>query len=241
MAASSGSKTAHLRGQGEQTLEMKNTLKEKIASTAVGEKLLSDRQFRSIIIASGSMGWNLLYGIFNGVLGIIYRSAWFITMCAYYMTLGGMRLAVVSLNTEKNGKRSERSIMRHNGIAMLFLAVVLSATVALSFRYSVTKTYPTPIMIAIATYTFYITALAIRNMVRAQKDKSLLMITLRNISLAGAVASMLTLQRSMTATFGSDAVDFANTMNGASGMGAFLIVLVLGITMIIQGSKRRQR
>ena len=27
-------------------------------------------------------------------------------------------------------------------------------------------------------------------------------------------------------------------MNGACGMGAFLIVLILGITMIIQGGKR---
>ena len=50
---------------------------------------------------------------------------------------------------------------------------------------------------------------------------------------------MLTLQRSMTATFGADAVDFANTMNGSVGMGAFLIVLALGISMIVQGSKNK--
>ena len=191
------------------------------------------------MIASGSMGWNLLYGIFNGVLGIIYKSAWFITMCAYYLTLGGMRLAVVSLNIEKEGKRTEQSVMRHNGIAMLFLAIVLSGSVAVSFHYSVAKTYPVPIMIAIATYTFFIAAVAIRNTIRAHKDRSVFMINLRNIPLAGATASMLTLQRSMTATFGADAVDFANTMNGSVGMGAFLIVLALGISMIVQGSRNK--
>lgn len=221
-------------------MKQKTTLKDRIASTAIGERLLSDRQFRSVLIAGGSMGWNLLYGIFNGVLGIIYRSAWFITMCAYYLTLGGMRLAVVSLNTEKQGKRTEQSVMRHNGIAMLFLAIVLSGSVALSFHYAVAKTYPVPVMIAIAAYTFFIAGIAIRNTIRAHKDRSLFMMTLRNISLAGAVASMLTLQRSMTATFGNDAADFANTMNGACGMGAFLIVLALGITMIVQGSRHRQ-
>lgn len=217
---------------------MKNTIRDKIASTAIGEKILSDRQFRSVLIASGSMGWNLLYGIFNGVLGIIYHSTWLITMCAYYLTLGGMRLAVVSLNKEKQGKRTEQSVMRHNGIAMLFLAVVFAGSVVVSFHYEVAKAYPVPIMITIAAYTFLIAAIAIRNTIHAHKNRSLFMITLRNISLAGTVASMLTLQRSMTATFGSDAVDFSHTMNGACGMGAFLIVLILGITMIIQGGKR---
>lgn len=218
---------------------MKKSLTDKLSSTSIGEKLLSDRRFRSIAITCGSMGWNVLYGIFNGVLGIIYRSAWFITMCAYYLTLGGMRLAVVSLNADKNGKRTEQSVMRHNGIAMLFLAIVLSGSVALSFHYSVAKTYPVPIMIAIATYTFFMAALAIRNTIRAHREKSLFMITLRNISLAGATAAMLTLQRSMTATFGADAVDFANIMNGSVGMGAFLIVFALGISMIIRGRKGR--
>lgn len=217
---------------------MKQTLIDRLSSTVIGKKVLSDKRFRSILITGGSMGWNLLYGIFNGILGIIYRSAWFITMCAYYLTLGGMRLAVVSLNADKTGRRTERSVMRHNGIAMLFLAIVLSGSVVLSFHYSVSKTYPHPVMTLIAAYTFFIAILAIRNTIRAHKDRSLVMINLRNISLAGATASMLTLQRSMMATFGAEEIDLANTMNGATGMGAFLIVLVLGITMIVQGSKK---
>ena len=221
---------------------MKKRLEEKLASTAVGNRLLSDQLFRSALIACGNMGWNLLYGIFNGVLGVLYRSAWFITMGVYHLTLGLMRLSVVTLRTDKNNRRTEISVMRHNGIAMVFLAVVISASVALSFLYSVARTYHVPVMIAIATYTFFITALAIRNVILAHKERSLFMISLRNISLAGATASMLTLQRSMTATFGAGeaAASFANTMNGAAGMGAFLIVLSLGIMMIVQGKRSRQ-
>lgn len=192
------------------------------------------------MIATGSMGWNLLYGLFNGVIGIIYRSAWFITMCAYHLTLGGMRLAVVSLSADKRGKRSEQSVMRRNGIAMLFLAIVISGSVAVSFHYQVSKAYPTSVMIAIAAYTFFMAALAIRNTILAHKERSLLMIAMRNISLAAATATMLTLQRSMIATFGSGAADFANVMNGATGMGAFLIVLSLGITMIVRSGRLKR-
>ena len=181
------------------------------------------------------MGWNLLYGLFNGVLGLVYRSAWFATMGVYHLTLGFMRLAVVSLPVDRSGRRSEGSVLRHNGIAMLFLALVLSVSVAMSFLYSVHRSYPQVVMIAIAAYTFFLAGLAIRNVVRAQKDRSLTMIDLRDISLAGVTASMLTLQRSMIATFGGESSDFALVMNGAAGLGAFLIVLALGIAMIVQG------
>lgn len=217
---------------------MNKTIKDKFASTKLVRRFLADKHYRNIVFAAGSMGFNLLYGIFNGILGIIYASLWFITMCAYYLTLGCMRLAVVTLD-EKNNKRTERSVMCHNGIAMLFLAVVLVGTVTISFLYPVSKSYPVTVMIAIATYTFLIAAFAIRNAVCAHKEHSLITITLRNISLAGVAASMLTLQRSMIATFGSEDADFANTMNGISGLGVFLIVLVLGISMIIQGRERK--
>ena len=185
------------------------------------------------------MGWNLFYGLFNGILGIAYRSVWLITMCAFFLTLGGMCFSVVMLHRDNKGKRSERLVLCHNGITMFLLAIILACLVAISFLQPVSKTYPVAMMIAIAAYTFFLAVNAIRNVILAQKEKSLSMITLRNISLAGATASMLTLQRSMTATFGGEAA-FANTMNGATGMGAFLIVLALGVSMIIQGSRKHE-
>lgn len=123
--------------------------------------------------------------------------------------------------------------MKKNGCALLFLALVLSGITCLSFLYPVAKAYNQIVMIAIAAYTFYIAVAAIINIIKAHRQRSARLIALRNISCAGAVASMLSLQRSMTATFGGSDQHFASVMNGCAGMGGFLIVVAPGISMII--------
>lgn len=214
-------------------------VKNRIAEKPVGQKLLSDRLLRVLAISFLGMGWNILYGIFNGVLGIIYASVWFVTMCAYYLILGFMRLSVTSYIRGKRRKATQRKMLTLNGAALIFLAVVLSGSVVLTFKYPVAKKYDKIVMIAIATYTFVMAFFAIKNIIKAHKSKSLKMIALRNISLAGAAASMLSLQRSMITTFGENEEYFRNVMEGATGMGVFLIVLALGISMIIQGIKKQ--
>ena len=212
-----------------------NKIKSKIESKLVGQKLLSDRVFRVFMIAAAGMGWNMLYGIFNGVLGIVYGSVWFVTMCVYYLILGCMRLTVTTYMRGKKEKLTQRKMMTFNGIALIFLAVVLSGSVVLAFKYPVAKQYDEIVMISIATYTFVTAFFAIRNIIKAHKEKSLQMIALRNISLASVTASMLSLQRSMITTFGEGEEHFRYVMEGATGMGVFLIVLALGISMIVRG------
>ena len=97
------------------------------------------------------------------------------------------------------------------------------------------------IMITIATYTAWKVTMAIVNIVKAHKKKALLLITLRNIGCADAAMSVLTLEHSMIATFGSGESRLAATMDGAVGMGAFLIVLLLGISMIVPFGCDRMR
>ena len=61
---------------------MKSKLIRQIERTAIGSRLLKDHRFRLILFSVLNMGWNLIYAVFNGILGIVYRSGWFATMCA---------------------------------------------------------------------------------------------------------------------------------------------------------------
>lgn len=220
--------------------KLKNKLKNKIEKHPVGQRLMSDRHFRMVTIAFAGMGWNILYGIFNGVLGIIYGSVWFATMCAYYLILGMMRLSITMHIQATRHRFSQKRIMIFNGIALIILAVVLSGSVIINFKYPVAKKYNDIVMITIATFTFVMAFFAVRNIIRAAKEKNMQIITLRNISLAGVTASILSLQRSMITTFGEGKEHFRYVMEGANGMGVFLIVLTLGISMIITGKKLDQ-
>lgn len=44
---------------------------ERIEKTELGHRILRDPVFRLFITASVSMGWNAIYAIFNGVMGMI--------------------------------------------------------------------------------------------------------------------------------------------------------------------------
>lgn len=194
-----------------------------------------------LLPAALSTGWNLFYAVFNGILAGMYSSWWFLTLCAFYFMLGFMRLSVITV--QKRRHRTEASVMRNNGIAMIVLSVVLCGMVLLTIRETIDNPRHRIIMPTIAVYTFTLACRAVRNMIRAHREKSAQMITLRNISCAGAIASILSLERSMLATYGDVSGTFSRGMEAATGAVAFFLLIGLGIGMILHAGtfKRKTR
>ena len=207
--------------------------------TEFGQRILQDHFFRTILFAAAGMGWNLIYALFNGILGIVYQSFWFVTMFAYYAALGAMKLYVISLERSKNPKRNEKTVMQRLGLSLIGLSVVIVGIITLTIEKGVTNQYNNIIMISIATFTFFIVIKAIVNMVKAHRKKQPRIIMLRNITCASAVGSLLSLERSMLGTFGEATARFTYVMEGASGLGAFIIIIALGVSML-HLSRRKQ-
>lgn len=215
-------------------------LTEMIRKTALGKRVLDDPLFRVLITSSGSMGWNLIYALFNGVLAIAYRSFWFLSMFVYYLILGGMRLLVVSPKKDRSAERwSDNAIMRTLGIEMIILAVVVSGIICMAIAEKHNPTYNTVVMITIATYTFYAVTMSIINIVKAHKKKDATMIMLRDITLAGTIVAVLSLERSMLGTFGNAEDGFSRTMEIISGAVAFVLIIGIAISMIVQSSLKK--
>lgn len=59
----------------------------KIEQTSVGKKISSDVAYRTSLLAGWGLCINLIYAVMNGVLGVVNRSLWFITLFAYYLIL----------------------------------------------------------------------------------------------------------------------------------------------------------
>lgn len=197
-------------------------------------RLLKDRRFRLILFAVMSMGWNLVYAVFNALLGLIGQSAWFSVMSVYYAVLGLMRLLVLSSRGRLPGSRTAKRTMMLTGTGMFLLAGILSVIVKLTISNAVGRSYPIAVMIAIAAFTFGIVIKAIVNAVQAHRHGDLFWVMLRNISLASAAGSILALERSMMSTFGSSTDSFTYTMEGVSGLVSFLFVVLLGTSMIVR-------
>ena len=73
----------------------------------------------------------------------------------------------------------------------------------------------------------------------AKAYSGIILITIRNIGVADALVSMLTLQMTMLVSFqGTDSPDM-NRMNGITGLAVCLLISALGISMIYYAFKRR--
>ena len=202
---------------------------EVIKKDPLGERFLADYTFRTILTTLPAFLINVAYTVYNGVIGIMNQSVWFITMAVYYSLLGIMRYRAVStgrkisrLDDREQIRKKELSVIKTDGILLLVLNLALSGVVLLTIAQDTAKRYSEIMVISIAAYTFYKITMAVVNMVKVRKTKSPILITIRNIGAADALVSMLTLQAAMFASFQDKNSLNTNQINGAVTAGCGL-------------------
>ncbi|MBR5666476.1 MAG: hypothetical protein IKW95_02185 [Lachnospiraceae bacterium] len=209
-----------------------------IKDSKLGKRAFNDPLFRVLMISGGSMGWNLIYAVFNGIQALVYRSFWFLTLCVYYAILGIMRLVVVApLKRKKGNKWYDSSVMRGLGFGMIVLSIAVSGMVCLVIAQKQNPKYNIIVMITIAAYTFYLITMSVINTVRAQKKRNATLIMLRNITLAGTIVAVLSLERAMLGTFGNAEDSFTMITESVTGGVSFVLINAIGVGMLIQAGR----
>lgn len=232
--------------------DLKNGVIEKIVSTIkrnpLGEKFFDDYTFRIILSTMPTFIINVAYTVYNGVLGVMHQSEWFITMAVYYSLLGIMRYHAVHtgrkisrMEDQSLVKKKELSVIKTEGILLLLLNLALSGVVLLTIVQDTAKRYSEIMVITIAAYTFYKIITSVINMIKVRKLQSPILITIRNISVADALVSVLTLQMTMLASFQGRSTLNINQMNVMTGMAACILISLLGISMIYYSYKRNKK
>lgn len=213
---------------------------DKIECTENGKRFLKEPKYRVVLSATFSFFINLLYALYNGGLGIANQSIWFITMCAYYIILSTLRFSVI-LCEYKNSKTAsndmEYFVMKLSGGLLVALSLILTGIIYISLAENIATKHETIVMITIATYTFYKITMAVMRAVKQRKYHFLLLTVIRSIGYADVAASVLTLQRSMFASFGELTNTKTHTMNVLTGAAVCLFVFILGLSMIIKSKK----
>ena len=217
-------------------MNIKQSIINKIEKTETGKRFIEEQRSRIILAAVCSFSINLLYAFYNGILGIINQSVWFVTMCAYYIILSTMRLCAVLCERKNRNTPSgdiEYFVNKFCGILFVFLDFVLAGAMYISLSRNIAAKHDEIIMITIATYTFCKIAIAVRKAVKQ------LLSAIRSISYAEVAASVLTLQRSMLVSFGEMNDTDIHKMNMLTGGVVCLFILILGTAMIIQGTVKK--
>lgn len=173
-----------------------------------------------------SLAFNIAFGAYHIVFGVMERSWWLFTVGVYYVILSIARFAVIM--TKRNG----RFVTKFAGIMLMVLSVPLAGTVVLAVVSDRGTVFHEIVMIAIAVYAFTKITLATVKLVKSRHIRSAKAVTLRNISFATAFVSIFSLQRSMLVSFDGMTESGIRIMNGATGSGVCVIVFLLGLNLV---------
>lgn len=199
-------------------------------------RVTKDYRYRTVLFAIPGLIQNLIFAIFNGVIGIVSGSTWFITMALYYMLLSAMRFSAVKYEKNQSKQKltkervlDELLVSKRCGILLIVMTIILGGAVILMVTLEEGKHYPGVTIYAVAAYTFYKIIISIINVVKARKLKSPLLMTIRNIGHMDACVSILLLQTAMFAAFGGENRVLIRAMNGITGTVVCCIILMLGV------------
>lgn len=200
---------------------------------------------KTLFFAAVSLVMNLAFAVMNGVSAIKYSSLWYGTLAGYYTVLILFRAGVITakivcdkkLDDDCKRERAEIKIYLAGGAFLVLLDVAM--VTAISIMIIVPKPAPSGEIMAIssAAFTFYSMTMAIVNLVKAKRFNDYVTQALRNLNLATACMSMLSLTVSLIATFGGEGDTSMSTMKSVIGLAVCAITLIIATVMIIKASK----
>lgn len=179
---------------------------------------------------------NLMFALYNCVLGIVSDSVWFLTVGAYYIILSVMRISVIAFS--QRAEETDSFIMKFTGGMLFALSVILCFTVYLSVGRMGAIAHNEIVMITIALYAFTKLTLAIVGFIKNGKKNSARLKTLTSITITDAVVSIYSLQRSMLVTFEGMTNEDIALFNALSGAGMCIIVILIGLNLIVKKEKK---
>lgn len=184
---------------------------------------------RIIKTAELSTALNALVAAIHLHLGIQRSSWWFVTLGIYYAMLGTSRLTVILMRENVR----DRIVSAYTGAALTATSLPLLGMVILCSFIEVGHEYHEILMITMAAYAFTKVTLGIINLVRVNRDGRAYRRALRNISLADALVSIASLQRSMLLSFGEMTSHDITLFNILTGTGVSILIFLLGLNLIL--------
>lgn len=181
--------------------------------------------------------------VFYCVGAIIYRSVWYAVLSGYYATMIVFRAATLFANLkcvvkfrgdEAGASLYKWKIFLGSGIFLLVTDIAMSFAIGQIALGGGTKS---GIVMAIGTavYTFYKIIMSAVNAVKAGRFADPVTQALRNLNVAAACMSVVSLTAALCATFGNN-VAFNKIMTIAVGGAAILIVLAISIVMTVRAA-----
>jgi len=204
------------------------------------KKVLENYDYRTLLIAIFSLILTCLYGIFNGVIFVLYLSIWSGALALYYIILSAMRGGVLYYhkNRKKTGiidRERELTIFRNCGILLIVLTIALSSAIVQMVIFDTGFEKKGLMIFTYAAYSFAKLGISIYNVIKTRKYEDRTISAIKCVSFADALMSLLALQTALLHAFAGE--NSASWANGALGSVVVILIILLGIYMIITAKK----
>lgn len=177
---------------------------------------------------------NFIYGVLKFGIGIYYHSIWLITIAIYYLLLCVMRISLVR-NIDNSKKEYQK--LKHTGMILLFLNLILIGIIILIIKQNQVMTYQGFLIYFIALYDFYLIISATIKVIKYRKNHSPIILASKCVNLTVAMISMISLEVAMVTEFGNNDLNFKNIMTSSMGFVICMINSFMAIYMIIKANR----
>lgn len=214
----------------------------RINGAAFGGRYMRDLAFRGSVSLYQGTAFDLLYAAFRIVMGVRYTSAWFISMAAYYLALGILRLSlIVSSRRGDKDKENELNCYRRTAWLLFLLNVPMGGMILLMVLTNAGYSYPGYVVYLSAVYTFYTVAVSAVNLVKYRKLGSPILSAAKTLNFIAALMSVLGLQTAMIAQFSVQGGSFRRTMNAITVGTVWGAAILIAACMLYRSAKMKEK
>ncbi len=198
---------------------------------------VTDYKRKTVALALPSIAFDIVYSIFLFTMAVLTFSFWLFVMSFYHVLLYMLRINVLyraGRGAIFKGKRfSERVNYRKFSRNLIMLDAVFAYAVYLIVKGNVTHDYPGILVYAYGIYVVYKVTLALINLFKAHKHKSLTALSLRKIGIVDAMVSSLALMWAFSHRDEGQLSDFSRMIEKYSGIVVVAIIFIMGFAGLI--------
>ncbi|MBQ7409763.1 MAG: hypothetical protein IJW20_00070 [Clostridia bacterium] len=200
-----------------------------------------DKKDRIVLFLIGSTIGNAFVAVVKFVLSLTIPSMWFFVNAIFSFVLAICRFLTVKrygksrqIKDETKKLEAEYRIYMHNGILLILLGIAYFFVSSYMYYKGTNTTMHEYITYLVALMAFYSIGSSIYGMIKYKRNQEPIIKGIKITKFASALTSIVLTQVVLLDTF---CEGYDSTLNGYTGMGVSLIIIVLGLYMIITAKK----
>ncbi len=183
----------------------------------------------------------LLFALYNGIFGIVFRSVWHIEIGVYYVLLLAVKTVVFAGFRLSEKQKPLKRLFFTTAVLLFLINAALILPIISMIKYEREVHFPLEVAIGIAAYTTYKVTVTVINFVKSRRTADLLVREIVTIRFVESIVSILTLQNTLimvNAGVGDEGLRILCTVSSAVGLCAILYLTVKMIVDYFNASKK---